>query len=210
MSKKTITQEITSQITILGTFTAIFWLIQFINVLYFRGSLVTYGIIPHSVIGLRGILFAPFLHGSWGHLMANTPIFIILGWFVMLQETSDFFIVTALSMLVGGLGVWLFAPSNSLHVGASILIFGYLGFLLLRGYFQRNSASIGLSLLVFFLYGGAIWGVLPSTNTGISWQGHLFGFLGGVWAAKLIAKEKAFIQIKVGNFGSIAVAHLQI
>jgi membrane associated rhomboid family serine protease len=80
---------------------------------------------------------------------------------------------------------------NSIHIGASSLIFGYLGFLLLRGYFQRNIASILLSLVVGFLYGGLIWGVLP-TQPGISWQGHLFGFLGGVLSAKLIAKEKRF------------------
>jgi membrane associated rhomboid family serine protease len=107
----------------------------------------------------------------------------------MLQETSDFFIVTGLTMLVGGLGVWLFAAPGYIHIGASILIFGYLGFLLLRGYFQRNIPSILLSILVFLLYGGTIWGVLPS-RPGISWQGHLFGFLGGVLAAKLIATEK--------------------
>ncbi len=100
-----------------------------------------------------------------------------------------FFIVTGLTMLVGGLGVWLFAAPGSIHIGASILIFGYLGFLLLRGYFQRNIPSILLSILVFLLYGGTIWGVLPS-RPGISWQGHLFGFLGGVLAAKLIATEK--------------------
>ncbi|MFM7788135.1 MAG: rhomboid family intramembrane serine protease, partial [Microcystis panniformis] len=93
------------------------------------------------------------------------------------------------TMLVGGLGVWLFAAPGSIHIGASILIFGYLGFLLLRGYFQRNIPSILLSILVFLLYCGTIWGVLPS-RPGISWQGHLFGFLGGVLAAKLIATEK--------------------
>ena len=191
MSNKSITKEIKNHVAILGTFTAIFWLVQILNVFVLRGNLTALGIIPHSIIGLRGILFAPFLHGGWGHLIANTPLFIILGWLVMLQETSDFFIVTLLSMLVGGLGVWLFAPSNSIHIGASILIFGYLGFLLLRGYFQRNTASIALSVIVFFVYGGALWGVLP-LREGISWQGHLFGFLGGVLAARLIAKEKKF------------------
>ncbi len=191
MSKNSFTREIKNQIIILGGFTALFWIIEILNVFFFQDSLAQYGIRPHSLIGLRGIIFAPFLHGGWGHLIANTPIFIVLGWFVMLQETSDFFIVTGLSMLVGGLGVWFFASPNSIHIGASILIFGYLGFLLLRGVFQKNIASIGLSLLVFFFYGGAIWGVFPS-DTGISWQGHLFGFLGGVWAAKLIAKEKHY------------------
>jgi membrane associated rhomboid family serine protease len=91
-------------------------------------------------------------------------------------------------MLVSGLGVWLFGASG-VHVGASGLIFGYLGFLLLRGYFERNFPSILLSLIVGFLYGGAIWGVLP-TQPGISWEGHLFGFIGGVLAARLLARRK--------------------
>lgn len=182
-------QEIKTQAIILATFVAIFWLLEILDQFVFRGSLDYFGIIPHQVIGLRGILFAPFLHGNFPHLIANTVPFLILGWLVMLQETSDFFIVTGLTMLVGGLGVWLFAAPGSIHIGASILIFGYLGFLLLRGYFQRNIPSILLSILVFLLYGGAIWGVLPS-RPGISWQGHLFGFLGGVLAAKLIATEK--------------------
>jgi membrane associated rhomboid family serine protease len=182
-------QEIKTQAIILATFVAIFWLLEILDQFVFRGSLDYFGIMPHQVIGLRGILFAPFLHGDFTHLIANTVPFLILGWLVMLQETSDFFIVTGLTMLVGGLGVWLFAAPGSIHIGASILIFGYLGFLLLRGYFQRNIPSILLSILVFLLYGGTIWGVLPS-RPGISWQGHLFGFLGGVLAAKLIATEK--------------------
>ncbi|MFM6407345.1 MAG: rhomboid family intramembrane serine protease [Microcystis sp.] len=182
-------QEIKTQAIILATFVAIFWLLEILDQFVFRGSLDYFGIMPHQVIGLRGILFAPFLHGDFPHLIANTVPFLILGWLVMLQETSDFFIVTGLTMLVGGLGVWLFATPGSIHIGASILIFGYLGFLLLRGYFQRNIPSILLSILVFLLYGGTIWGVLPS-RPGISWQGHLFGFLGGVLAAKLIATDK--------------------
>jgi len=182
-------QEIKTQAIILATFVAIFWLLEILDQFVFRGSLDIFGIIPHQVIGLRGILFAPFLHGDFPHLIANTVPFLILGWLVMLQETSDFFIVTGLTMLVGGLGVWLFATPGSIHIGASILIFGYLGFLLLRGYFQRNIPSILLSILFFLLYGGTIWGVLPS-RPGISWQGHLFGFLGGVLAAKVSATEK--------------------
>jgi membrane associated rhomboid family serine protease len=185
------TRELKRQITILATFTAIFWAVEILDFTLFHGQLDSYGIMPHKLIGLRGILFAPFLHGGWGHLMANTVPFLILGWLVMVQETSDFWIVTALTMLVGGLGVWLFGAPGSVHIGASILIFGYLGFLLLRGYFQRNMASIALSLLATFLYGSLVWGILPS-YPGVSWQGHLFGFVGGVLAARLIAKEKHF------------------
>jgi membrane associated rhomboid family serine protease len=107
----------------------------------------------------------------------------------MLQETSDFFIVTLFTMFVGGVGVWLFASPLSIHIGASILIFGFLGFLLFRGYFQRNLPSIAISVVVALAYGGLVWGVLPS-DPRISWQGHLFGFIGGAMAARAIAKEK--------------------
>jgi membrane associated rhomboid family serine protease len=91
-------------------------------------------------------------------------------------------------MLVSGLGVWLFG-SAGLHIGASGVVFGYLGFLLARGYFERNIPSILLSVIVGFLYGGAIWGVLP-TQPGVSWEGHLFGFIGGVIAARFLSQRK--------------------
>ncbi|MDJ0660133.1 MAG: rhomboid family intramembrane serine protease [Crocosphaera sp.] len=186
-----LSREVKTQITILGSFVSIFWITELVDIFIFKGRLNQYGIQPHSLIGLRGILFAPFLHGDLPHLISNTIPFLVLGWLVMLQETSDFWIVTILTMIVGGLGVWLFAAPTSIHIGASILIFGYLGFLLLRGYFQRNFVSIFLSVLVAFLYGGLVLGVLP-TAPGISWQGHLFGFLGGILAAKLIANEKRY------------------
>ncbi|GFE69301.1 rhomboid family intramembrane serine protease [Chroococcus sp. FPU101] len=187
--KNSIHQEFKNQVTILGSFLGIFWIVEILDRFVFRGRLDVYGIIPHNIIGLRGILLAPFLHGNFNHLIANSIPFVILGWLVMLQETSDFFIVTGITMLVGGLGVWFFGVPGSIHIGASILIFGYLGFLLLRGYFQRNFASILLSLVVGVLYGGTVWGVLPS-QPGISWQGHLFGFIGGIIAARMIAREK--------------------
>jgi membrane associated rhomboid family serine protease len=185
---KALARELKTQGTILGGLVAIMWVLELVDILVFGQKLNLYGIIPRHLIGLRGILFAPFLHGGLGHLIANTIPFLVLGWFVMLQETRDFFVVTAITMLVSGLGVWLFGAPG-VHVGASALIFGYLGFLLLRGYFERNFPSILLSLVVGFLYGGAIWGVLP-TRPGISWEGHLFGFIGGVIAARLLARRK--------------------
>lgn len=186
---KAIARELTLQITILGGFIALMWILELADILVLDQKLNFFGIHPREEIGLRGILFAPFLHGNLPHLIANTIPFLTLGWFVMLQETSDFFIVTAITMLVGGLGVWLFGATGSVHIGASMLIFGYLGFLLLRGYFERNLSSIMLSLIVGVLYGSAIWGVLP-TRAGISWEGHLFGFIGGVIAARLLAERK--------------------
>ncbi|MEL6494661.1 MAG: rhomboid family intramembrane serine protease [Cyanobacteria bacterium J06623_7] len=168
---------------------AIFWSIEIVDLLVFNGGLDRYGIQPHSLVGLRGIIFAPLLHGGLGHLMANTIPFLTLGWLTMIQETSDFYITSIVSAVVGGLGVWIFGSPNSVHIGASILVYGYLGFLLSRGYFQKNMLSIAVSVFVAIAYGSFIWGVFPS-EIGVSWQGHLFGFVGGALAAKLVAAEK--------------------
>lgn len=180
--------EVKAQITILGGFVGLMWGLEILDI-FLGGALNQFGIRPHSIVGLRGILFAPFLHGNLLHLMANTIPFLILGWLVMLRRTSDFFPVTAIVMLVGGLGTWLFAPSYTNHIGASGVVFGYLGFLLARGYFERSFGSILMSIAVGILYGGMIWGVLPG-QIGISWQGHLFGFIGGIIAAQMLSKPK--------------------
>lgn len=181
--------QLKTQFTIIGVFVIIFWAIEIINRTFFQDYFDYYGIIPRTIVGLRGVIFAPFLHADYGHLIANTIPFIILSWFVMLQKINDFFWVTISAMFFGGIGVWVFAQPNSVTVGASILIFGYLGFLLSRGFFENNAPSIGLSLLVFFLYGGMIWGVFPSSPH-ISWLGHLFGFLGGIISAKVISDKR--------------------
>ncbi|MBP0030278.1 rhomboid family intramembrane serine protease [Roseofilum reptotaenium CS-1145] len=185
---KAIVNEFKTQIFILGGFVTLFWVVEIVDLLFYSGGLDQYGILPRNIIGLRGILWSPFLHGNLPHLIANTAPFLMLGWLVMLQETSDFFWVTAITMLVAGSGVWLFG-SPAFHIGASSLIFGYLGFLLFRGLFERNFSSIFLSLVVGFFYGGLIWGVLPG-QPGISWEGHLFGLIGGVLAARFLAKRK--------------------
>lgn len=184
-----IINELKTQVLILGGTIALMWVLEFFDLIVFQGRLDYFGIVPGSVIGLRGILFAPFLHGNFVHLAANTIPFVTLGWLIMLRETSDFFIVSAISTIVSGLGVWLFAPPNSIHIGASGVVFGYLGYLLFRGYFQRSLGSIVLSLFVGSLYGSMIWGILP-TQIGISWQGHLFGFIGGAIAARLLTRKK--------------------
>lgn len=185
-----IARELRTHIRILGGLVALLWGIEFLDLLIFQNSLDRFGIRPHSIPGLSGILFAPFLHRGIGHLIANTIPLVTLGWLIMLRETSDFLVVTGVTMLVSGLGTWLFGSPNSIHVGASGLVFGYFGFLLLRGYFERSVVSIALSLVVGVLYGSLIWGILPS-HPSISWQGHLFGFLGGVLAARFLAAPES-------------------
>jgi len=191
--KRAIARELRNNTLIFDGFITCIWLLEFVDLFIFRNALNLYGIRPRTISGLWGILFAPFLHGGFGHLMANTIPFLVLGWFVMLREISDFFLVSLITMLASGLGVWLFGSANSIHIGASGVIFGYFGFLLSRGYFERSAVDIAFSLLVGTLYGSLIWGVLPIRN-GISWEGHLFGFLGGVLAARLLARRKQSIQ----------------
>jgi len=185
---KAIVNQLKTQILILAGFVITFWVVEIVDLIVYQGQLDQYGILPRHIIGLRGILWSPFLHGNLPHLIANTGPFIVLGWLVMVQETTDFFWVTAITMLVAGSGVWLFG-APAFHIGASSLIFGYLGFLLFRGLFERNLGSIALSMVVGFIYGGLIWGVLPG-QPGISWEGHFFGLIGGVLAARFLANRK--------------------
>ncbi|MBW2459300.1 MAG: rhomboid family intramembrane serine protease, partial [Deltaproteobacteria bacterium] len=160
-----------------------------IDVAILGGALDHWGIRPRSIVGLRGIVLAPFLHGGIGHIGANTGPLLVLGWFVMLSQTRNFFTVGILSSLVGGAGVWLIGASNSIHIGASITIFGFLGYLLLRGWFDRRFWVIIGSVLVALSYGGLVFGVLPG-QPGISWEGHLFGFIGGVLSARVMRSQK--------------------
>lgn len=148
------------------------------------GDLEQYGIRPRSVAGLSGVALAPFLHDGLGHVAANTLPFFILGGLIVVRSWRDFFVVTALVMAIGGLGVWILAPSQSIHIGASGLVFGYFGYLLLRGFFERSVWSIVAAALAAVLYGGLLGGLLPTTP-GVSWQGHLFGFVGGAIAAQI-------------------------
>jgi membrane associated rhomboid family serine protease len=190
--EKAIAQELKTQVAILGGLLAVMWIVEILDQFVFRlgmgETLDIYGIIPRNPIGLRGILFAPFLHGNFAHLIGNSIPFLILGWLVMLRETKDFLWVTIVAGAVSGLGTWLFG-SPGVHIGASGVIFGYLGYLLLRGYFERKMLSVAISLGVGFFYGSLLWGVLP-LQYGISWEGHLFGFLGGALAAWLLAEKR--------------------
>jgi membrane associated rhomboid family serine protease len=158
---------------------ALMWLIELFDWLVLRGALDGSGIRPRTLGGLQAVVVAPFLHAGFGHLLANTIPLILLGWLVMLRRTTDFFIVFLGVALISGLAVWLLGGSNTVHLGASGAVFGLLGYLLARGYYERSIRAIGLALLAFILFGGMLWGVLP-LQQGVSWQGHLFGFVGGV------------------------------
>lgn len=180
-------EQLKTQLQILGLCAIALWSIQILN--WMTGdSLIQFGIQPRTLVGLRGILLAPFLHGNFRHLLANTAPFLILGGLVMVRQIMDFFSVSLIVMLVGGLGTWLFGGNNTVHIGASSLVFGYLGYLLLRGYFERSWPAITLSVFVAIVYGSLLFGLLP-TMPHISWEGHLFGFIGGGLAAKWLTTK---------------------
>ena len=163
------------------------WAVLGVNVLL-GGVLNNYGVIPRTELGLRGIVFASFLHGSLAHLTANTVSFLVLGWLVLTGGTKRFIIVSIAAALGSGVCAWLFGSPGSVHIGASGVIFGYLGFLMLAGWWERKFMSIVLSIGVTALWGGMVFGVMPG-QLGISWQSHLGGFIGGVWAARALHKR---------------------
>lgn len=182
-------RRLRNQAIILGGFVLFIWFVELIDLFVFKHALDAYGIRPRTISGLRGILLMPILHADFGHVLANTVPFIILGWLVMIRGIRDFLVVTGVVVLVSGLGVWLFGGSGTVHIGASALVFGYLGFLLLRAYFEWSLTAIAIALVVGLMYSGLIWGILPLTF-GVSWQGHLFGFMGGALAAYLLSSKR--------------------
>ncbi len=175
------------QATVLGSILAVLWGLELIDTVMLRGALNQLGIRPRTLSGFIGILFAPLLHGSLRHLAANTGPLMVLGWLLLLRGLDDFILVTVVTWLVSGLGAWLFGGPRTNHLGASGIVFGYFGFLLCVGYFERSPLSIGLAALTGILYSGMIWGVLP-IRRGKSWQSHLFGMVGGGLAAWRLAE----------------------
>ena len=165
------------------------WVIEIVDLLVLGSGLDRAGIRPRNLDQWWGILLAPLLHGGLAHLVSNTLPLLVLGWLVLLRGIGTFFSVSALAIVLGGLGVWLFADPRTIHIGASGLIFGFLGYLLLRGYFERSFSAIVVSVIVAVVYGGAIFGVLPG-QAGVSWEGHLFGFLSGVAGARFLIPSR--------------------
>ena len=129
-------------------------------------------------------MLAPLLHGGWAHLISNSIPFLVLGALVMTYGLRRWIKATGFITVVAGLATWLLARSGN-HIGASILVFGYFGFLLGMAWFERSVKSIGIAVVVAVIYGGLIWGVVP-TDSGVSWEGHLFGVIAGVAAAGLL------------------------
>lgn len=165
------------------------WIEEIVDDCFLDGRLDGLGVIPRTTFGLIGVPLHPFLHLGFGHLMTNTIAFVILGWLVLLRETWHFVAVFVASMLFGGLGVWVFGRDAS-HIGASGVIYGFMGYLMLVGLFERKFGTILLSLIVGVTFSSALLGMLPMSDH-VSWEGHLFGFLSGGAMARVLAKKRA-------------------
>jgi membrane associated rhomboid family serine protease len=163
---------------------AVLWIVQIVNVADHYG-LDRFGLRPRTAAGLWGVLTEPFLHSSWGHLLSNTIAFILIGGAVLLGGVRAWLIATAIIVVVGGLLTWLIAPTGVI-VGASGLIFGWLGYLIARAYFSRRLRWIVAAFIVVAFFSGLLSGLVPNYNTDVSWQSHLCGFAAGILAGALL------------------------
>jgi len=160
---------------------AILWLVYCLN-LILAIDLRLYGIAPRQISGLWGIPAAPFLHGDLQHITANSGVLFVLLAVALAYNRARAIKAVLTIMLLGGAMVWLLGRAGTIHIGASGVIFGLIGYLMCLGLFRRNWKAVLISLAVFLLYGGALYSLLTYVP-GISWSGHLFGFLSGVAAA---------------------------
>jgi membrane associated rhomboid family serine protease len=172
--------EISKPFIAVGVLAIAMWVEEIVD-LFPHTDFDSWGIRPRTARGLLGIFLAPFLHAGFGHLVANTVPFVLLGVVIAAGGIDTFFEATLSIAVVSGLGVWVFGQSHSVHIGASGVVFGYVTFLVSRGIFARRFGWIVIGAFVVAVYGGIVWGLFP--KPGISWQGHLFGAIGGVFIA---------------------------
>lgn len=175
-------------LVLVGGFVAVLWVLEVVDTAA-GNRLDGYGVRPRDGEGLFGILVAPLLHGGWDHLAGNTVPVLVLGFLVLVTGVGRGLAATGIIWVVGGLGTWVIAPSYTVHLGASVLVFGWLTYLVLRGFLHRRPVEIVIGLVVLLVWGGLLWGVLPGTP-GVSWQGHLFGAVGGLLAAWLLRGDR--------------------
>ncbi|MCM0619031.1 rhomboid family intramembrane serine protease [Nocardioides bruguierae] len=165
-------------------FTALLWVLETIDQatpLYLDDD----GVVPRTVSGLDGILWAPMLHAGFAHLMGNTMLLAPLMLLTLVGGVARGLAATGIIWVVAGVGTWLIAAPGTVHLGASSLVFGWLTYLIARGFYARSIAQVVLGVVLAVLLGGTLLGVLPG-QPGISWQGHLFGAIGGVIAASAL------------------------
>lgn len=161
-------------------FVILLWLIKTTDAL-FDLELVRFGVYPREILGLRGVVFAPLIHGSFSHIFSNTLPLLVLGTTILLGYPRSSKFVFPVIYFGTGLLVWIFGR-QSFHIGASGICFGLLTFVFVIGALLWDKRAIALSCLVFFMYGGMIWGIFP-TEAGVSFESHFFGAVLGVLCA---------------------------
>ncbi|AWK10540.1 rhomboid family intramembrane serine protease [Streptomyces spongiicola] len=169
---------------------ALLWALEALDHITGHG-LDAYGITPREPAELADVVPASFIHFGFGHLASNTVPLLVFGFLAALGGIRRFLAVAALIIVASGLGVWLLSPPGSNTAGASGLVFGLFGYLLVRGFVDRRPLDIGVGLVVGALWGGSILLGLSPANTGVSWQGHLIGLVAGVVAAFVFRRRPA-------------------
>jgi membrane associated rhomboid family serine protease len=173
-----------------GAMAAVMWVVEVIDAA--GAHLDSNGIHPRDPGTLPDIAFAPFLHAGWGHLIGNTVPFLVLGAAIALGGLARVAAVTVIVVVVGGFGTWLFAGSNTNVIGASGVVFGFAAYLITRGLFSRRPLHLVVGVAVIALYGATLaFSLIP--HPGISWQGHLFGAVGGIVAARVLDRKRPVV-----------------
>lgn len=173
---------------VVAVFVAALWGIEVVDTVA-GNSLDQWGIHPRDGgDAVRGIALAPLLHGGWEHLAANSVPALILGFLGLIAGAGRFLLATAIIWLVSGVGVWLSGGTNTVVIGLSGVLFGWMTYLAVRGLFTRKPLDLVVGVTLMVLYGGMLWNVLPG-QPGVSWQAHLWGAVGGVLAAVLLGRR---------------------
>jgi membrane associated rhomboid family serine protease len=180
---------------LLAVLIGLMWVSEFVDTAL-DNRLDRYGIVARDPDGLAGILASPFLHLGFGHLFSNTLPLVTLGALIAVSGALRLLAVTAVVVTLGGLGTWLVSPPDTVTIGASGVVFGYAGYLVARGLFNRRIGQVLLGVVVVLVWGSALLGgLLP--QDGISWQGHLFGAVAGVFAAWVLAEDRRKVRREV-------------
>jgi membrane associated rhomboid family serine protease len=174
---------------LIAVFAAVIWAIQIANA-HHDYDYNRFGLKPRELDGLWGVVTQPFLHESYGHLLSNTVPLLGIGWVLMLSGLRVWLFVTATVIVLGGFATWLVAPSNTTIVGASGLVFGWLGYLLARAYFTRRLKWIFTAVALLLFFGTLLGSLLPTVNARVSWQSHICGFLAGIFIGWLLHPRK--------------------
>lgn len=175
---------------VMAAVAALLWVVQILNAAD-DYQLDRFGVRPREVDGLWGVVTMPFLHSSYAHLLSNTIPLVLIGWVLMLAGLSTWATVTSIVMVGGGALTWLAGPGGTVIVGASALIFGWLGYLLARAYFSRRLKWIAVAVLVLVFFGTLLFGLFPTLNSDVSWQAHVCGFAAGIGAGALLHPRPA-------------------